>query len=94
MTTDKSVCQEAQEITTGERAASYGHPFDNFTRTVNLINARFDTKFTPEDFAEIMILCKIARQAQANKRDNLVDVAGYANTHQMVIDERYKRSIK
>jgi hypothetical protein len=89
----KSVCQEAQELTTGDRASSYGHPLDNFTRTANLINARFGTSFSAEDFAEIMILCKIGRQANASKRDNIVDIAGYANTHQMVIEERERRDL-
>ena len=88
---NETICQEAQKLTTGDRAASYGCPLDNFQITVNLINARFGTKFSPEDFAEIMILCKIARQANAAKRDNMVDIAGYANTHQMAIDERNRR---
>jgi len=90
-----TVCVEAERLTHGDRHAAYGHPLDNFQITVDLINARFRNKiskpFVPEDFAEIMILAKIARQANAHKRDNPVDIAGYANTLQMVKDERARR---
>lgn len=87
----ETVCQEAQRLTHSDRNSSYGHPLDNFGITVAMLNARFGTKFSVEDFAEIQIICKLGRQANASKRDNLVDIAGYANTHQMVIDERNRR---
>lgn len=86
-----SICEEAQSLTTGERAAAYGHPIVNFTTTANLINARFGTAFTPDEIAEIMILVKIARQVQAKKRDNMVDIAGYANCIGLIEEERERR---
>ena len=93
----ETVCQEAQRITHSDRNASYGHPLDNFGITIDMLNARFRNKLkeplTIEEFAEIQIICKLGRQANASKRDNMVDIAGYANTHQMVIDERNRRNL-
>lgn len=89
---EETICEEAQRLTHGDRGDDYGHPVDNFQITVDMINARFGTEFTAQDFAEIMILCKIGRQANASKRDNMVDIAGYANTYGMIADELLKRS--
>ena len=88
---NETICEEAQRLTHGDRNNDYGHPLDNFQVTVDLINARFGTSFKPEEFPEIMILVKLGRQANASKRDNLVDIAGYANTYGMIGDERDKR---
>jgi hypothetical protein len=94
----ETVCQEAQRLTHSDRNTSYGHPLDNFCITIDMLNARFRGKlkepFTIEEFAEIQIICKLGRQANSSKRDNLVDIAGYANTHQMVVDERERRAQK
>ena len=39
---------------------------------------------TPMDVPLCMIAVKLARQAHRHKRDNLVDIAGYARTAAMV----------
>ena len=46
---------------------------------------------TAEDVAIAMILAKVSRESHAPKRDNAVDIAGYAETLQMVRDERQRR---
>lgn len=67
---------------TRERGKSYGPPRDHFARTVGAINAMFAHKLkeplTPADWGMFMVLDKIAREQNAPKKDNLVDVAGYA----------------
>lgn len=93
----ETALQEAQRIVYGDRRADYGHPLDNFTMTVNLLNARFadilrpGAALKPEDFADIMELAKIAREANRHSRDNQVDRAGYAGTRQEVFEERARR---
>lgn len=77
------VLQEAESLITGDRNASYGTPTQNFQNTADLLNVQFGHKlkerFTATDVAMIMIQLKMARLiASPNKRDNWVDLAGYA----------------
>lgn len=77
------VLQEAESLITGDRNASYGTPTQNFQNTADLLNVQFGHKLkerlTATDVAMIMIQLKMARLiASPNKRDNWVDLAGYA----------------
>lgn len=88
----ESVVMEAERLTNGPRQADYGHPEDDFSKVVGMINAAFADKLAiPLDAADwplIMVMAKIARERNRPKRDNLVDIAGYANTLDMVHQRR------
>lgn len=88
----KSICQEAEELTNGDRRAAYGHPIDNFGRAVKMVNAFLSDKLkapiTEEEWGLINVLAKVSRSASKMKRDNITDIAGYANTIGMVMDYR------
>ena len=64
------------------RAVVYGSANHHFARTIGAINAMFKHKFnedlTPSDWAMMMMIDKIAREQHTPKRDNAVDIAGYA----------------
>ena len=60
------------------RQASYGVPEDNFATTAELWSAYLGTPIRPEDVGMMMILLKVARERYQHKKDNLVDIAGYA----------------
>ncbi len=70
----------AREVT--ERRETYGPPGEHFARTVGAINAIFAHKLksplTPSEWAQIMVIDKLARQQCRAIVDNPVDVAGYA----------------
>lgn len=87
-----SVCMEAEGLTNGDRRAAYGHPMDNFGRTVKMVNAFLSAKLkepiTEEEWGLINVIAKVARSANRMKRDNVTDIAGYANTVGMVMDKR------
>ncbi len=87
--------QEAQTMTQAEqlldlasrtvrqRRATYGPPGEHFAKTVAAVNAIFGHKLreplTVADWAQIMILDKLARhQGAAKSADTPVDLAGYA----------------
>lgn len=81
----ESICQEAHRIQGGDRQQEYGHPKDNFQDIATLwqgyLSLRQDPEgwgITPEDVAYMMILMKIVRNNHKPKRDNAVDIAGYA----------------
>lgn len=87
----KSVLTEAEGLVHGDRNVSYGHPMDDFTRTAKMWSALFGIEFTAEQVGLAMICVKLSRERHAPKRDNLVDIAGYAETVEWTKDERYRR---
>jgi hypothetical protein len=88
----KSVLTEAEGLVHGDRNASYGHPLTDYSRTAGMVNAMLAHKLkeplTAEDLGMVMCCVKLSRQQNAPKRDNLVDLAGYAECVQWMIDER------
>jgi hypothetical protein len=87
-----NILQEANEITGGERHDSYGHPRADFTRTATLWSAFLGITITPEQVPLMMILLKVSREANKHKRDNLVDIAGYSRTREMLDETPNARS--
>jgi len=85
-----SVLDTAKRITCGVRQKDYGHPADDFERTAAMWTAILSEKLysqeriAPEDIPLCMIALKLARQVHRHKRDNLVDIAGYARTAAVV----------
>jgi len=82
------VLTEAAAVTSGERQNDYGHPRDDFTRTAamwnGLLAGKLRAPITAIDIPLCMIAVKLAREAHRHKRDNLVDIAGYARTAAIV----------
>jgi hypothetical protein len=78
------VLREAEFLITGDRNKTYGPPTQNFLHIAELLNTRFGHKLKPSarfngsDVADLMILVKVARNISDTKRDNWVDIAGYA----------------
>jgi hypothetical protein len=86
----ESILDEAKRITATLRQDDYGHPTDDFTRTARMWSGILASKLyegervTAMDVPLCMIAAKLARQAHRHKRDNLVDIAGYARTAAMI----------
>lgn len=82
---DDDILVEASRITRGSRQAQYGPPDQDFRRTAGMWSALFVSKlkdgvtFEPRDVALAMILLKTSRETHQRKRDNWVDIAGYAS---------------
>lgn len=89
----ESILDEAKRITEGVRRAEYGAPADDFARAAYMWTGilarklRDDQPITAMDIPLCMIAIKLARQSHFHKRDNLVDIAGYARTAAMVAGE-------
>lgn len=89
-----SICDEAKEITGDDRMKQYGHPRQNFADIAALWTSFIKNKavanavankdggtaptIDAKDVAMMMILFKVAREQAGHKRDNIVDIAGYA----------------
>ena len=81
-----SILAEASKIAGAgaERSRDYGHPHTNhqkiaiFWNEIIAENLRTNTPISPRQVALMMIALKLAREVQTPKRDNIVDIAGYA----------------
>jgi hypothetical protein len=75
---------EAHRIVNGGRQDAYGHPFHDFNRIASLWSAVLGSKVTAQQVALCMIQVKVSRECNKPKRDNAVDIAGYAEALDMV----------
>lgn len=91
----KSVLTEVEGLVHGGRNDAYGHPLDDFSRTAGMVNSLFLSKlrepFTPDEIGMIMCCVKLSRQRNAKKRDNMVDLAGYAECIEWALHEKDRR---
>ena len=96
----ETVLEEAQRLVTGDRGEAYGNPYDDFSRTSAIWTALLADKLRPgeeitaQDAIRCMCAVKLSRDVNAPKRDNRVDLAGYAMCLQMADDEEARRKCK
>jgi len=83
-TDSADVLQEAYRLTTGDRNAQYGPPTQDFQRIAGMLTSLFSdllkpgAAFQPYHVAMVQVCVKLSRQLHQRKRDNWVDIAGYA----------------
>jgi hypothetical protein len=78
------ILAEAAKLTTGDRNASYGTPYDNLTHMAHMVSSYVCGKYglpvelNAEDMAWIMVFAKVSRTVATYKDDNYIDAAAYA----------------
>ena len=79
----QSILVEAAKIVDNDRADDYGDPRDDFKRIATiwstLLENKLNVDLTPSEVCAMMIALKLSRAAHSNKRDNWIDIAGYAH---------------
>jgi hypothetical protein len=83
-----SILEEAIKLVHKERRKEYALPHISFPHIAKLWSAYKGVEFSPEDVSLMMILFKISREYFNPKRDNRADIAGYAETLQMIHDNK------
>jgi hypothetical protein len=83
----ENILQEAERLTGGDRAKAYGEALPQAERFAQIASAITGCEIKPEHFPLLMIAVKLSREAGAHKRDNLVDIAGYARVAEKLRDE-------
>lgn len=79
------VTLEANRLVNGHRRQEYGHPRDNFERIASFWRIIFSCEVSPYQVGLAMIGLKMARELNAPSRDGRVDIAGYAETLELVV---------
>ena len=75
---EKSILSEAQEIVDGSRHSDYGDARESFSRIATIASAMTGKELAPEDCCAVLMAVKLVRESFNHKRDNLVDLCGYA----------------
>jgi hypothetical protein len=73
-----SVLAAAERAVRGPRHTTYGSPAENHKRTAELFSSYLGVTVTARQVCMLNILQKVSRDAHTDERDNLVDIAGYA----------------
>lgn len=93
----ETICQEADRLVSHDRGNDYVHPLEDFSRTGSLWAPILsdwakmtdgDEPISPELVGLCMIALKISREINRPKRDNRVDIAGYAKCLEMINEKR------
>lgn len=92
-TPTEDVLEEALRITTQDRNNAYGPPSQDFERTAAMWTAILGHPVTAKDVALCMIALKLSRATWSAKRDNWVDIAGYARCGSIVESDQAKPSV-
>ena len=83
-----NVLEEANSIIYGDREKDYGTVTDNFTCIAIGWEQILKVNDSPEQVGLCMAWLKIARECNGHKKDNIVDLAGYAGTIGKYYDEQ------
>jgi hypothetical protein len=90
----ETITEEAGRIVNGARQGDYGHPADDFARTGRIWAAILGVpEVTPEQVGLCMVGVKLSREVNKPKRDNRVDIAGYAETLDLVAEWRERKQL-
>lgn len=88
----ENILEEANRLVHGARQETYAHPLDNFKRIAEFWSTILGTEVNEEQVGMCMIAVKMARLINSpDHRDTIVDIAEYAETISMVIEERKRR---
>lgn len=84
-----TILDEANQLTSVDRQAIYGHPADDFAKVAAMAAPILDSDIDPRlKHALYMVQVKIARLLNTPEHhDSIVDLAGYANTYDMVVQK-------
>src|ERR1044072_6140623 len=82
-----SILQDADNLVHNDRRKEYEHPAIFFAKYASILSAflaeKLTSPITPEEANMSMILFKLIREQGKPKKDNRIDIAGYAETLDM-----------
>lgn len=76
---EQSILNEAKAIVEGSRQSDYGDPVESFDRIAKTASVITGKDLSPKECCAVLMAVKIVRESFKHKRDNLVDLCGYAH---------------
>ena len=84
-----SILSEAEEIVNGSRHSDYGDAANNFHRIANIVNSMYpQLGINAQQCCAVLMAVKLIREGFRHKRDNLVDLCGYAHIMNEINDRK------
>lgn len=74
----QSILDEAKTIVEGSRQSDYGDPVESFNRIAKTASMIAGRDLSPNECCAVLMAVKLVRESFAHKRDNLIDLCGYA----------------
>ena len=74
----KSILLAAEALVNGDRLSAYGPVAEDFGRTAAIYSAMMGRPTSPVELICALLAVKLSREMHKHKRDNLVDLCGYA----------------
>ncbi len=81
------ITNEAQELVNGERRQDYGDMKESFMRIAGLWSAYLGVHIDHLDVGKMMVLLKVSRAKHNNHRDSYVDIVGYVECIDKMLNE-------
>ena len=75
----QSILDEAKAIVEGSRQSDYGDPVESFDKIAKVASMITGGNISPKECCAVLMAVKIVRESFKHKRDNLVDLCGYAH---------------
>ncbi len=83
-----NIIEEANQIVNGERAIDYGDMNASFKRIAGFWSHYLDKELNTLDVCKMMILLKVSRAKDNNHRDSYVDIVGYVECADQLLNGR------
>lgn len=90
----ESILQEAERIINGERQVDYADPVVNFKNIAECASLISGKELTASDCCNVLIAVKLMRERNSHKRDNLVDLCGYAEIFSRIKENEISQIIQ
>lgn len=82
-----TITEEAKNLVNGDRQQDYGNIDASFMRTAGLWSAYLGIHIDKFDVAKLMMLLKISRAKHTNHRDSYVDIVGYVECVDKLLEQ-------
>ena len=76
---EKTIPDGAKAIVGGSRQSDYGDPVESFNRIAKTASMIAGNELSSKECCAVLMAVKIVRESFNHKRDNLVDLCGYAH---------------